>query len=978
MKWPILLRAAGLALFLTAGAASAAADVRVGSAQTVDPLAAALVGRFNEVSPELKAEVAVSGRFPTDAIAALLAGRVDVALVARELFASEHAAALRTGGGLRMYPVATGARSQRGGTHAIAIFVQAGNPLRRLTLPQLTEILAQDGRIRTWADLGVVGPLASRRITVHGMPVRRESGNPPGVVNFMEAAVLTGRAWRDDLVTHADQPGGPDSLEAIVRAVAADEAAIGYSGFDFAITGVRSLALGRNETGPFFSGEEAEIASRDYLLCRTIYACLRSDSPEAARRWVDFAQGPAGKEAIRRAGTAFFALPAVAGDQAVRATIDALPAYAPQGRVAGTVRLWGHGSHRRNFMGNLLARWVAEFARHQPGVRFENRMYGTASAIAALSVDAGEIALLGEEISPASAAEFIRAKGYAPTEIQVATGSLDVNFFDYAHMIFVHRDNPLAGLSLAQLEAVFGTGGKRGLAPIRTWGQLGLTGVWKERPITPYGWKVDEDFALFFRERVLGGSHHWNPAIREFVHGVQPDGSQHDHGQRILDALAADLGGIAISNVRYARPEVKALPLAWNSETPVAATPATLIAQAYPLVRIIPAFIDVPPGGAPEPAVREFLRYVLGREGQRALVEETGYLPLGAEVSRLQQAKLGEASAAATGQGSESPPGPAAFTVHTLPPARPLPSATKILRLAGPGALRPLAESWAAGLRAAHPEAKLELSFRGTDVGFAALSTGQADLVLAGREIAAQESKAFEWIFRYKPACVEVATGGAAAGCSPALVFYVHGDNPLTELSLAQADAAFGTERLRGAPTAIRTWGDLGLTGEWAAKPVHLYAPHMESGTGRFFREAVLGGSRKLRWEFLAEFNDTSSHENPTHDVSDHVLTALARDRFGLAVAAPEPGDRPVKALPLAIGSGSVPATADNIASRRYPLFRPVYAYFNRAPGETLDPLLAAFLHHVLGAAGQQAVSRDGRNQPLPASLRAEQSRLLD
>ncbi len=660
---------------------------------------------------------------------------------------------------------------------------------------------------------------------------------------------------------------------------------------------------------------------------------------------------------------------------AAAAVIDALGAYAPEGRVAGTVRLWGHGSHRRNFMGQLLARWVREFARHQPDVRFENRMYGTASAVAALALDAGDVALLGEEISPASAALFRRAKGYAPTEVQVATGSLDVNFFDYAHMVFVHRDNPLAALTLAQLEAVFGTEGRRGLAPARTWGQLGLTGAWRDRPITPYGWKVDEDFALFFRERVLEHSHRWNPAIREFVHGARPDGTQYDHGQRILDALADDPAGIAISNVRYGRPEVKALALAWADEAPVLASSATLIAQQYPLVRIIPVFIDVPPGGAPAPAVREFLRYVLSREGQRALVEETGYLPLDPAAGRAQRAKLG--GPVATASGPDLPPAsaPVAFTSHPLPPVRPSPSATRTLRLAGTGEIAAAAGAWVAAFRGSHPDVTVELALRGTDVGFAALSTGGADLVFAGREIAAQEQKAFEWVFRYRPARLEVATGALTPGASPALAFFVHRDNPLTQLSLKQADAIFGEERLRGAPAPIRTWGDLGLTGEWAAQPIRLHAPSMDSGTGRFFRDAVLGGSRKLRWEALTEYAETATHDAPAR-----VLAALADDRLGLAVAGAAPGDRPVRALPLAVDDAAAPVAAEagNIAARTYPLARPLVVHLNRGPGEALDPLVASFLRYVLADEGQQALARDGRYFPLSGSRRAEQVRLLD
>jgi phosphate transport system substrate-binding protein len=326
------------------------------------------------------------------------------------------------------------------------------------------------------------------------------------------------------------------------------------------------------------------------------------------------------------------------------AFVERLPSYVPASgeSVRGTVRIWGHGSFKRDFMGRLLRRWTAEFTAHQPGVVIEDRMYGTASAIGALSVGAGEIALLGEEISPAAAAEFQRAKGYPPTGVEVATGSLDVNFFDYAHMVFVHRDNPLTSLTLAELEAIFGTELRRGAAkPARVWGDLGLKGAWASAPIQPYGWKVDEDFALFFREAVLENSHRWNPAVKEFVHLQRPDGTQYDHGQRILDALAADPRGIAISNVRYARSEVRPLALARRAGEPAyPPTVANLIAQTYPLVRMIPAFIDRAPGRPVDPAVREFLRYVLSREGQRALIEETGYLPLGAEALRVQREKL--------------------------------------------------------------------------------------------------------------------------------------------------------------------------------------------------------------------------------------------------------------------------------------------------------------------------------------------------
>jgi len=336
-------------------------------------------------------------------------------------------------------------------------------------------------------------------------------------------------------------------------------------------------------------------------------------------------------------------VPAVANAEAGPETayVDALPPYVPAAHVSGTLRIWGHGSPKHDFMGRLMDAWTAGFAKFQPDVKIENHMYGTASAIGALYMGAGDIAILGEEISPAARTAFVREKHYEPTGFQIATGSLDVNFFDYAHMVFVHRDNPLPGLTLAQLDGIFGAEHRRGPRNLRTWGDVGLTGEWANRPIQPYGWQVDVDFALFFGEAVLENSHRWNPDLKEFVHVKRADGTQYDHGQQILDALARDPAGIAISNVRYANPLVRALPLARNAGEPfVAPTKANLISQAYPLVRVIPAFVDQPPGQPMDPKVREFLRYLLSREGQQALVHDSDYLPLGADQIRRELGRL--------------------------------------------------------------------------------------------------------------------------------------------------------------------------------------------------------------------------------------------------------------------------------------------------------------------------------------------------
>jgi phosphate transport system substrate-binding protein len=326
---------------------------------------------------------------------------------------------------------------------------------------------------------------------------------------------------------------------------------------------------------------------------------------------------------------------------AVDAALAAMPDYQADASVAGVISLWGHGSYKHDFMGKLIGRWIAEFNQFQPEVRFDYRMYGTASAIGSLYTGAGSLAILGEEISPAAARAFARERGYQATGYSIATGNVDINFFDYAHMIFVHRSNPLRALSLPQLAAIFGAEPQQGRPLIRQWGALGIGGSLSQATIQPYGWETDEDFGLFFRERVLADSHRWNPVIKEFGHAKRPDGTQYDHGQRILDALANDPNGIAISNVRYANPSVRVLDLAWNEgDAPVAATPETLISQQYPLTRTIPAYIDRVPGEPVDPPLREFLRFILSRSGQSALVEESGYLPVGPEIAKRERERL--------------------------------------------------------------------------------------------------------------------------------------------------------------------------------------------------------------------------------------------------------------------------------------------------------------------------------------------------
>jgi phosphate transport system substrate-binding protein len=321
--------------------------------------------------------------------------------------------------------------------------------------------------------------------------------------------------------------------------------------------------------------------------------------------------------------------------------VASFPHYVPQQKVSGVIRISGHGSAKIAWMRQLLVLWEQDFQQFQPEIKLEYDMYGTSSAIPALFTGVADIAILGEEIDPTAVRTFERVKHYPPLGIDIFTGSVDIRNIDYAQMFFVSKDNPLTHISLTELDGIFGEEHRRGSTNIRTWGQLGLTGEWADKPIALYGWRIDDSFGIFLQEYLLEGSHHWNCELHEFSHIYRPDGTVYDHGQQILDALAKDRYGIAVSNIRYAGPDVKPLAIGVLPSGPFyPVTKKSLIDRTYPLARVIPAVVDRQPGMPLDPKIKEFLRYLLSREGQQVVLRDGRYLPLSASAAQKEMRKL--------------------------------------------------------------------------------------------------------------------------------------------------------------------------------------------------------------------------------------------------------------------------------------------------------------------------------------------------
>lgn len=324
---------------------------------------------------------------------------------------------------------------------------------------------------------------------------------------------------------------------------------------------------------------------------------------------------------------------------------DLPPPYAPPAQpVSGRISIWGHGAlaGRFDFIEALVKEWERGFAKYHPDVKFENRLHGTASAIGALYTGAGDLALMGREIWPFEIAAFKEVKGYEPLGIDVVTGSLKTRNRGYAIVVFVHKDNPIAGLTMKQLDAIFSVERKRGGAPVRTWSDLGLAAEWADKPVRPYGFALNRGFADFLEEAVFAGSRRWNPDLREFADRPGSTGGATDGGQLMLDALAKDRYGVAFSGLVYGHPDVRPVAIAKDEGGPfVVPTEASVMNHSYPLARIITMFLDRAPGKPIAPHTREFVRYILSREAQQAVLREGGgYLPILAPEAARELKKL--------------------------------------------------------------------------------------------------------------------------------------------------------------------------------------------------------------------------------------------------------------------------------------------------------------------------------------------------
>jgi phosphate transport system substrate-binding protein len=218
---------------------------------------------------------------------------------------------------------------------------------------------------------------------------------------------------------------------------------------------------------------------------------------------------------------------------------------------------------------------------------------------------------------------FIGKFGYSPTAFRVATGSVGSLGKTATSVILVDQDNPVKGLTLAQLDAIYSTSRKRGYRKVSTWGDLGLAGDWARRTIHLYGLEPPNGIESYFQMAVLQGGDYKDGI--EFVHG---EGHTHAFTVAALD-MADNPGGLTYAMLVNATPNTRVVPLARNEGEPyIAPTAETVYRHEYPLSRYIYIYVNQAPGSKLAPDIREFLRVVLSYQGQSAVAREGVFIPL--------------------------------------------------------------------------------------------------------------------------------------------------------------------------------------------------------------------------------------------------------------------------------------------------------------------------------------------------------------
>lgn len=293
-----------------------------------------------------------------------------------------------------------------------------------------------------------------------------------------------------------------------------------------------------------------------------------------------------------------------------------LPTYTKAAGVSGNLSSVGSDT-----LANLMTLWAEEFKRVYPNVNVQIQAAGSSTAPPALTEGTANMGPMSRKMKDKEIESFEKKYGYKPTPVAVAIDALAV---------FVHKDNPIKGLSIQQVDAIFSSTRKCGAAEdVSTWGQVGVEGALADKSVQIFGRNSVSGTYGYFKSKALCKGDYKNNV------NEQPGSAS------VVQSVSTSLNSIGYSGIGYKTSSVRALPLGKKvGDAFVEATPENAVNGAYPLSRFLYVYVNKKPGVALPPMEAEFLKMVLAKVGQEVVVKD-GYIPLPAKVVEKQMADLG-------------------------------------------------------------------------------------------------------------------------------------------------------------------------------------------------------------------------------------------------------------------------------------------------------------------------------------------------
>lgn len=322
------------------------------------------------------------------------------------------------------------------------------------------------------------------------------------------------------------------------------------------------------------------------------------------------------KTRLRTLGLAL-PLTIVAGSAIAAAKVDvAIKDYSKTSGVSGNLSSVGSDT-----LANLMTLWTEEFKRLYPNINIQVQAAGSSTAPPALTEGTSNFGPMSRKMKDKEIEAFEKRFGYQPTAVPVAIDALAV---------YVHKDNPIKGMSIQQVDAVFSSTRKcRAEQDVNSWGNLGMSGAWKNRSIQRYGRNsVSGTYGYFKKTALCKGD--YKSSVNE-----QPGSAS------VVQSVSASINGIGYSGIGYKTSSVRAVPLAKKNSTHyVAATSDNAVTGAYPLSRFLYVYVNKAPNKKLSPMEREFFKLVLSHRGQKVVLKD-GYIPLPAAVVEQTLGRLG-------------------------------------------------------------------------------------------------------------------------------------------------------------------------------------------------------------------------------------------------------------------------------------------------------------------------------------------------